>query len=188
MDRRTLLIAGAALPAMTQHAYSATDEAVKALQAGGCVVALRHALAPGTFDPPEFRIGDCSTQRNLDATGRSQSARIGAWFKERGLTPSAVRSSPWCRCQDTARLAFGRFDTWDMLGSPVGSPAAVNAGRVAAMQAALAAVPAGRFEVWVTHNFVLSAFTGDGASQGAGLVLRPGTGDRPQLVARLAIV
>ena len=188
MDRRTVLIACAALPLLSRPVWASSDEAAKALQTGGCVVALRHALAPGTFDPPEFRIGDCGTQRNLDATGRTQSTRIGAWFKDRGLTPSAVRSSPWCRCQDTARLAFGRFDTWDALGSPVGSDAAVNAGRVAAMRAALAAVPAGRFEVWVTHNFVLSAFTGGGASQGDGLVLRPGPDAQPQLVARLSIV
>jgi phosphohistidine phosphatase SixA len=193
MDRRSLLLAAAALPGsplLARASDPATDPTAAvaaALKAGGCVIAIRHALAPGTFDPPEFRIGDCATQRNLDDTGRAQARRIGAWFTDRSLVPAAVKSSPWCRCEDTARLAFGRFETWDPLGSPVRSPAAVNAGRVAAMRQALAAVPAGRFEAWVTHNFVLSDFTGSGASSGEGLVVRPGADGRPEVVARLAI-
>ncbi|WP_296334529.1 hypothetical protein [Reyranella sp.] len=32
---------------------------------------IRHALAPGTYDPPGFRIDDCSTQRTLSAEGRA---------------------------------------------------------------------------------------------------------------------
>ncbi len=55
----------------------------------------RHALAPGTFDPPGFRLGDCGTQRNLNDEGRPQARRIGEWFQARQLRPEKVLSSPW---------------------------------------------------------------------------------------------
>ena len=85
----------------------AQDGVAARLRSGGVVLAFRHAMAPGTFDPPGFVLEDCRTQRNLSDEGRAQAARIGQWFREQGLTPARVRSSPWCRCLDTARIAFG---------------------------------------------------------------------------------
>lgn len=73
----------------------------------GHVLFLRHALAPG-FDangePDKFRIDDCSTQRNLDATGRQQAETIGEKFVESGVRFSKIFSSQWCRCLETAEL------------------------------------------------------------------------------------
>ena len=95
-----------------------------------------------------------------------------------------MRSSPWCRCLETARLAFGeRVEAWDALGSlREGDPAA----QVTALRAALARLPPGGFEVWVSHQFTLSALAGTGTSPGEGLVLagRP-DGAAPSLLARL---
>ena len=188
LDRRTLLHAACcalAAPSWSVRA-AAGDEAaaVAALRAGGTVAAFRHALAPGTLDPPGFRLGNCSTQRNLDEAGRLQAHRLGAWFTARGLVPRTVRSSPWCRCLETARLAFGeRVEAWDALGSlREGDPAA----QVTALRAALARLPPGGFEVWVSHQFTLSALAGTGTSPGEGLVLagRP-DGAAPSLLARL---
>ena len=70
----------------------------------GRVLMLRHATAPGFGDPPEFRLGDCSTQRNLDATGRAQATALGERLRAAGLGEARVFSSAWCRCQETARL------------------------------------------------------------------------------------
>ena len=70
----------------------------------GYVVMMRHALAPGTGDPPNFRLEDCSTQRNLSAQGRAQARRIGEAFRRRGVKVARVLSSQWCRCLETARL------------------------------------------------------------------------------------
>ena len=51
----------------------------KALRAGGHVALMRHADAPGGFgDPPELRVDDCATQRNLSEKGRADAAKIGA--------------------------------------------------------------------------------------------------------------
>lgn len=49
----------------------------------------------------------CSTQRNLSEEGRRHARRIGEEFRKRQIPVGRVLSSPWCRCQETARLAFG---------------------------------------------------------------------------------
>ncbi len=190
LQRRQLMALGlscsVALPA---RADAGADAVAARLRAGRVVIAFRHALAPGTFDPPGFRLGQCSTQRNLNDAGRAQAQRIGAWFRQQGLQPAAVRSSPWCRCVDTATLAFGRADPWSALGSPRAGTEETNAAALAELRRALASAGArpepGRFDVWVTHMFVLSALVGGSASSGEGLVLRS-TGDgRPEVLARL---
>ena len=70
----------------------------------GSVALLRHAIAPGTGDPPEFTLKDCATQRNLSAAGRRQAAEIGDRFHENGISSAQIFSSQWCRCLETARL------------------------------------------------------------------------------------
>ncbi len=76
----------------------------RALGSEGHVALLRHAIAPGTGDPPEFSIGDCGTQRNLFGEGREQAARIGALFREKSIELARVFSSQSCRCLETAKL------------------------------------------------------------------------------------
>lgn len=83
------------------------DEAAAwaALRGSAPVVALmRHALAPGVGDPPGWRLEDCTTQRNLNDTGRADARAAGARLKREGVRFAKLLSSPWCRCQDTARL------------------------------------------------------------------------------------
>lgn len=170
--------------------HAAPEDAEAVLRTGGVIAAFRHALAPGTFDPPGFRLGDCSTQRNLDEAGRAQARRIGAWFAARSLRPARVRSSPWCRCVDTATLAFGQAEIHPALGSPSGSAAADNArARQALLQmAAAAAAQPGRFEVWVTHMFVLADLTGEGSASGEGLVLQADRSGTLRVRARLPTI
>jgi phosphohistidine phosphatase SixA len=161
----------------------------RALQDGGVVLALRHALAPGTFDPPGFRVDDCRTQRNLNDEGREQARRIGQWFAQAGLRPAQVRSSPWCRCIDTARLAFGAAEVWPALGSPHGTAETVRSAQRGQLLQALAAVSAqrGRLEVWVTHAFVQGAVVGSSTGVGEALALRAADPGRAELLGRLAL-
>lgn len=177
MQRRRLVLAAlcgpATLPLGAAEATPLDAATLAALRAGGVVLALRHALAPGTFDPPGFALGQCSTQRNLSDEGRAQARRIGAWFERQGLRPHRVRSSQWCRCQETARLAFGQAEDWPILNS-LAREGPADAERAAAVAQALAAVPAGRFEVWVTHQFNIRAMTGETTGSGDGVVMRAG--------------
>jgi len=88
------------------------------LREGGHVLLMRHAQTdPGVGDPPNFRLGDCSTQRNLSEAGREQSRRVAAALAREGLRIDDVRSSAWCRCVDTAELAFGRHTVWSPINS-----------------------------------------------------------------------
>jgi phosphohistidine phosphatase SixA len=88
------------------------------LKAGRHVILLRHAsTGPGIGDPSNFTLGDCSTQRNLSEKGRDEARRIGAAFARRAIPIGPVLSSRWCRCEETARLAFGRVEPAPMLDS-----------------------------------------------------------------------
>jgi hypothetical protein len=192
LTRRAVLRAGpaAALGAAASWPAAASPAEVQTLlRRGGVVIAFRHARAPGTFDPPGMRLDDCRTQRNLDEDGRAQARRIGQWFTDRGLKPSRLRSSPWCRCVDTASLAFGAPQVWPALGSPHGQPERSSQESLAALRQALvqAARERGRFEVWVTHMFVLSALTGESSDSGEGLVLGTAADGAPRVLARLVV-
>jgi hypothetical protein len=88
------------------------------LKSGGQVVIMRHAATDGTAgDRDTMRLEDCSTQRNLSPSGRDEARRIGSAFRARGITVDDVRSSVWCRCLDTATLAFGMVKPWLPLNS-----------------------------------------------------------------------
>lgn len=86
------------------HAAATETELWEALRSGGHVALMRHAIAPGTGDPPDFTLGACETQRNLSEEGRAQARRIGARFRANGISRASIFSSQWCRCEDTARL------------------------------------------------------------------------------------
>lgn len=87
-------------------AFSSDDDTQlwKMLKSGEHVALLRHAIAPGTGDPPQFELGQCATQRNLSEEGRAQAVKIGNRFHERGINNAQVYSSQWCRCMETAKL------------------------------------------------------------------------------------
>jgi phosphohistidine phosphatase SixA len=74
------------------------------LETGSYVLMMRHADAPGYSDPDGYNLTDCSTQRNLGATGKTQAKMIGQWLTTQGIESAQVFSSPWCRCKDTATL------------------------------------------------------------------------------------
>ena len=90
---------------------------VKELKEGGKLVFIRHAHAPGSGDPDNFNIVKCHTQRNLDNSGRKQAKKIGNFFIKNEIPISKVFSSEWCRCKETAHLAFKKFETRDFLNS-----------------------------------------------------------------------
>ena len=109
ITRRTIL-AGATLLATPSLAglFDSTPEEqarlIEVLKTPGHALLLRHALAPGHNDPPDFSLSECQTQRNLDDVGRAQAVHIGEWLRQQGVAPATVYSSQWCRCMDTADL------------------------------------------------------------------------------------
>ena len=177
MKRRQALTAWAALAAGNWSALPAGAQAQTMadlsalLRTGGCVVLLRHAQTePGIGDPSNFRLDQCSTQRNLSADGQAQSRRIGQWFKDRKLQARAVQTSAWCRCKDTAAMAFGAYTVLPALGSTFDNSAAQN-GQTQTLRALLNNVPLGQFEVWVSHQVNITSLTGEVPAMGEAFVV-----------------
>jgi phosphohistidine phosphatase SixA len=171
MSRRRA-IALALLPATPLTAAGAAEATAWAALREGAIGLFRHANAPGVGDPPQFKLGDCRTQRNLDESGRAQSRRLGERLRRESVPVSAVWASQWCRTRETAELAA--------LG-PVREVAAFNSffgdrGDEPAQTAAARALLLGWRErgtlVVVTHQVNISALTGQGAASGEGVVLR----------------
>lgn len=173
MNRRDALGASVAVPAWASlaSAQESAPSMAALLRAGGCVLMLRHAQTEaGIGDPPGFSLANCSTQRNLSEAGRAQSRRMGAWFQAQGLRPRSVQSSTWCRCVDTATLAFGAPQVLPALNSTFGTPGR-QAAQTRALKSLLAAIPAGQFEVWVTHQVNMTDLCDAYPGMGEGFVV-----------------
>ena len=99
---------------------------LKQLTEGGKLIFIRHAYAPGSGDPNNFNLNDCSTQRNLSDRGRKQAEHIGIIFRENKIEIDEVYSSEWCRCKETAEIAFTNFTTKNFLNSFYSSNYAKN--------------------------------------------------------------
>ena len=95
---------------------------------------------------------------------------MGEWIRRQKLQPDAVLSSQWCRCQDTARLAFGAFEDWSPLNSTFAGQGDAAA-QQSAMRARLQGMPAGRREVWVTHQVNMTALTAAYPGLGEGFLV-----------------
>ena len=95
----------------------ANENIVEILKKKDNIIFIRHAIAPGNGDPPNFDISDCSSQRNLSKEGELKAFKIGKFFKKNDIKITKVLSSEWCRCKDTAKLAFGNYETKNFLNS-----------------------------------------------------------------------
>jgi 8-oxo-(d)GTP phosphatase len=178
-----LLLLLAAYPA---HPASPADETRlwRALSSGGHVVLMRHALAPGTGDPPNFRLGDCSTQRNLNPAGRAQAKRIGERFRAHGIATAQVFASQWCRTTETAQLLdLGSVEPLPALNSffQQGDDGA----QTQAMRQWLAKRDLSRPTVLVTHQVNITSLTGLYPSSGEMVVARLGAKGQLEVVGSL---
>jgi len=134
---------------------------------------MRHAYAPGNGDPPNFTLGDCATQRNLDDEGRAQARATGDAIRKRGIRIDSVVSSPWCRCKETAALlGFGPVEEKPFLQSLHAAPSQEGP-RTAALKAFIAAMPKHRKTFIVTHQFNIRALVGRPTQSGAVVVVEP---------------
>ncbi len=157
-----------------------------AIRAPGHLALIRHALAPGTFDPAGFRLDDCTTQRNLSAEGRAQATRIGDLFRANGIAAAAVHSSQWCRCVDTATLMqLGPVAPQPLLNSFV-RDAAQAARQVPAVKAWIAGLALDRPTVLVTHQVVVTALSDVYPGSGEIVVLRRDAAGGLATVGRVA--
>lgn len=195
---------GAGLPlglpsaaALAQSNTAPQDAAIwSTLREGGHVLLIRHARAPGTFDPPGFKLGDCSTQRNLNEEGCEQARRLGAFLRSQQIPVGRVLSSEWCRCIETAQLAFGNdaVTTQATLSSSTQLSPQQRARHTDLVRAQIHSygVRGGGLKsnlVMVTHMFNIQDITGESVTEGEILIVKSNGTDAkkpPKLVNRFS--
>ena len=183
---RRLFVAAAAATAWLTLPTRAAAQDPRWSAPDGAVILLRHAIAPGVGDPANFRLGDCSTQRNLDAAGQAQASKLGRRMRIDGVNVRKLVSSQWCRTLETARLAFPAMKVNE---SPVFNSFFAQQERNAT-QTALAIQELNRWRgsgvlLVVTHQVNITALTGVVPDSGEAVVVQP-TGKGLQVLWRLA--
>lgn len=172
--------------AFSSHATDANKEAWDALRDGRAVLMLRHALAPGTGDPANFDIDDCSTQRNLNETGREQARAWKPFLAEHGITEARVFSSQWCRCMDTATgMDMGPVTEWPSLNSFFrnrGDGPAQTRQTIALVNQLEAGAPV----ILVSHQVNTTALTGIFPASNEGVILALPLTESPTILARVS--
>ena len=142
----------------------------------GYILFIRHALAPGTGDPPHFSLEDCQTQRNLNQQGLDQARKLGAQLSKAGLNIADIFTSQWCRCKDTARaLALGEVIEEPGLNSFY-QDIVPKKETLARLQQKLVQIDESKgITIMVTHFVTISAITGIGVSSGGMVSYNPKT-------------
>jgi len=166
------------------------DALARALQGGGFVIFFRHAdTGPAYPDPQPIDLNRCDTQRNLDENGRAQAKSIGEQFKRLRIPVGQILVSEFCRCWQTAQLAFGRYEKTPVLTGRGRDASAQQARSEASrgLRALLGSTPAaGTNTVLVSHGFNLMDLEGFLlATQGEAAIFRPDGRGGYALVARI---
>ena len=149
--------------------HASASELSESLKKSDHVLLMRHALAPGVGDPAGYKLQDCKSQRNLDATGRAQAQKTGQWLRAQGVSDAFVFTSAWCRCKETAEnLAFGLPVLEPSLNSffddmRQGSQSNLNLQKFIGNQLK---IKGDKALILVTHHVNIAAFTGENVGSG----------------------
>jgi len=91
-----------------QRANADDEQVLAAFKLGGTVTLLRHTHVDIREGIGHLASGNCAEEVNLSPRGVEQAKRIGEAFRAHSIAVGEVLSSPYCRCIDTGKLAFGR--------------------------------------------------------------------------------
>jgi virginiamycin B lyase len=159
-----------------------------ALREGGYVIYFRHAATDFSQEDTDTRnLGNCRTQRNLNAQGRADARAIGRAFRRLRIPVGSVLASRYCRTRQTARLAFGRVrTTLDLTSLPSASTERERNRRVSALRRLLGTPPRkGVNTVLVAHLFNIEAAANVSIDEGEAAIFEPRGRRRFRLVARV---
>ncbi|MGM0953655.1 MAG: histidine phosphatase family protein [Pseudomonadota bacterium] len=185
--RQIILVTAVVLSLLISVPVMADNEkAWAAVRDGEAILMLRHALAPGTGDPAGFVLNDCSTQRNLNETGREQARSWKPFLEERGITRARVFSSQWCRSMETAReMDMGPVTEWPALNSFFRNRAK-GPEQVERMIELVNQLEPGAPVVLVSHQVNVTALTGVFPASNEGVIVALPLSDNPAVLARVS--
>ena len=186
MISRVVFAALVLLSSLHASASDGNAEAWQALQDGRAVLILRHAPAPGTGDPGNFDLNDCSTQRNLNEAGREQARAWKPFLAEHGIEEARVFTSQWCRCRDTAtEMDVGEVTEWPSLNSFFqgrGDGATQTRQTIALVNQLESGLPV----VMVSHQVNITRLAGVYPPSNEGVILALPLSEDPTVLARVA--
>lgn len=151
------------------------DQIVKKLQQGGYVIYFRHAITNWQEKDTDRRnLKNCDTQRKLSLKGQAQAQSIGEAFEALKLPVGEVFSSPYCRCLNTGKLAFGKATlTFDLKGLAETERNESNR-RVNVLKNMLATTPpAGRNTILISHSYNINNAANFSINEGDAVVFEP---------------
>ena len=86
-------------------------ELVAEMQKGGLILYVRHAATDHSQADTDLKdLSRCDLQRNLSQQGKDESRLLADTIARLGIKIGTVLTSPYCRCVDTAKIAFGRYE------------------------------------------------------------------------------
>jgi phosphohistidine phosphatase SixA len=176
MATRRDFLAAALAATLAPGAFAQEPPRWEPLRKGGFVLLMRHAATTiAGADGRGYKLSDCSTQLALSDEGRAEAIRIGERLKDERIPIAKAYSSPFCRCHDTAMLAFGMAEDWDPLRSFFYEPdrEAEFTDSVKRRIGSYSSRTMGGNVAMVTHNTNIAALTKLSVAHGEIVVLRP---------------
>lgn len=178
MKRLILATALSLLFSLTAQSSSANElliwDKLQGTAPKGYVLLMRHSYAPGVGDPDNFKLNDCSTQRNLSDVGRQDAKDVGEWLQRREIKIFRVETSRWCRAKETAQLlGLGKVRLNKNLDSLFEEADALNHPQTEAVRKQIQnhRNKTGLL-VLVGHYVNIAALTGVGVASGEGILVK----------------
>jgi phosphohistidine phosphatase SixA len=175
-----------ALPASAADRLADLSSVLGELRKGGFIIYFRHGPTDQTGSSDEAAdLMKCETQRNLSAEGRQQVTQIGKAFQALNIPVGMVTTSPFCRCKDTAKLAFDRFTVSNDLYFAIGTDASETKRYTESLRRMLSTPPAKATNaVIVSHTANLREAAGIWPKpEGVAYVFRPLPGGEFEAIA-----
>jgi Histidine phosphatase superfamily (branch 1) len=154
-------------------AGAAEDPLWNELKKGGLIVLMRNtAVDEGGGDPKGYKVSDCASQLNLTDKGRDEAKRVGQAFVTRKIPIKKVLTSAFCRCKETAELAFGKAEVWEGLNSFLDKPDRKSE-QTRLLHQKLQVSPGDGNLVIVTHGYNIASAIGLNPDPGDMLIIAP---------------
>ena len=160
---------------------------IEKMKQGGLVIFMRHASTiKKQIDARPIDLKDCEKQRNLSDQGRKEALLVGQSFAKHSIPVSEVISSPFCRCKDTAELAFNTFKIDNNLFYSIGLPPEERKNKTAALADMLSTIPVSGNRVIISHTSNLKEATGIWPQvEGAVYVINPSNNHPPEFLGSI---
>lgn len=158
------------------------------LHQGGYVIYIRHMSTDHSQeDQRPVDLAKCHTQRKLSTKGRQQARALGKAFRQLNIPIGRVISSPFCRCMESARLAFGKFETSDNLYFAMGLTRQDKQAKGRALRDMMRTQPVrGKNMLIISHTANLQEAVGLWPTpEGVAYLFKPGAQSKPNVIGKV---